>query len=76
MCIRDSPVAQRRALAELQAEVAAAPDRGWAERFQPAVAGLRLVLDGGRFDTDGHGPGPELAVRFLGWSVGKHWLFP
>ena len=70
------PVAQRRALAELQAEVAAAPDRGWAERFQPAVAGLRLVLDGGRFDTDGHGPGPELAVRFLGWSVGKHWLFP
>ncbi len=70
------PVAQRRALAELQAEVAAAPDRGWAERFQPAVAGLRLVLGGGRFDADGHGPGPELAVRFLGWSVGKHWLFP
>ena len=42
--------------------------------FEPAVAGLRLILGGGRFDNDGHGPGPELAVRLLGWSVGKHWL--
>jgi hypothetical protein len=61
---------QWRALDELTAEVAAAADRGWAERFAPAVAGLRLVLGGGRFDEEGGGPG---AVRFLGWAVGKHW---
>ena len=62
--------AQWRALDELTAEVAAAADRGWAERFAPAVAGLRMVLGGGRFDAEGRGPG---AVRFLGWAVGKHW---
>jgi hypothetical protein len=66
---------QWRALDELTAEVAAAADRGWAERFTPAVVGLRHILGGGRFDEDGHGKGPELAVRFLGWSVGKHWVF-
>lgn len=67
--------AQWRAVDELTGLVAAASDRAWAERFAPAVAGLRHVLAGGRFDADGHGPGPALAVRFLGWSVGKHWLF-
>jgi hypothetical protein len=68
------PAAQWQAVEQLAAEVAAA-DRMWAERFEPAVAGLRMVLGGGRFDEEGHGKGPELAVRFLGWAAGKHWLF-
>lgn len=63
---------QRSAALALAADVAAASDRAWADRFAPAVAGLRHIVDGGRFDADGHGP--DLAVRFLGWSVGKHWL--
>ncbi|MCB9700977.1 MAG: hypothetical protein H6711_03725 [Myxococcales bacterium] len=65
--------AQREALAELEREVARVRDRAWAGRFEPALAGLRLILGGGRFDDAGIGPGP--ARRFLGWSVGKHWLF-
>jgi hypothetical protein len=48
----------------------------WAERFAPVAAGLRLALEGGRFDADGYGSGRRLAKRFLGWSVGHHWLMP
>lgn len=70
-----APEVQWRVVDELAAEVAKASDRGWAERFAPAVVGLRHILGGGRFDEDGHGKGPELPVRFLGWSVGKHWVF-
>lgn len=66
-----SEEAQRQALAELQELVAEQP-QAWAERFAPAVAGLQLVIEGGRFDTTGRGAGD--ARRFLGWSVGRHWL--
>src|SRR5690606_14381500 len=52
----DDEGTQRQALAELQALVAQQPI-AWAERFEPVVAGLRLVLDGGRFDAEGRGPG-------------------
>lgn len=48
----------------------------WVERFSPVVEGLRLALEGGRFDADGYGSGRRLAKRFLGWSVGHHWLMP
>jgi len=48
----------------------------WVERFSPVVAGLQLALEGGGFDPDGYGTGRRLAKRFLGWSVGHHWLMP
>jgi hypothetical protein len=40
-------------------------------RLQPAVDGLAHILAGGEFDTDGTDGG---ARRFLGWSVGQHWM--
>jgi hypothetical protein len=42
------------------------------DRFEPAMAGLRLVWGGGGFDAMGRGPGGER--RFLGWNAGRHWL--
>jgi hypothetical protein len=48
----------------------------WVERFAPVVAGLQLALEGGGFDADGHGTGRHSAKRFLGWSIGHHWLMP
>jgi len=46
----------------------------FAERFRPVLKGLRLATHGGRFARDGsHASG---ARRFLGWSVGRHWLMP
>ncbi|MFE3073898.1 hypothetical protein [Streptomyces sp. NPDC059247] len=44
-----------------------------ADRLGPAVAGLRLVASGGDFGPDGTAPGTS-ARRFLGWSVGGHWM--
>lgn len=70
-----APEDQWAAIEGLVSEVAAAADRGWAARFEPAVAGLRMVLSGGRFDEEGRGKAPAPAVRLLGWSAGKHWLF-
>lgn len=40
-------------------------------RLGPALAGLALVAGGGAFGPDGAAPG---ARRFLGWSVGPHWM--
>ncbi len=40
----------------------------------PAVTGLRLVFQGGCFDALGHGKEDPRARRFLGWSVGRHWM--
>jgi hypothetical protein len=45
------------------------------ERFAPAMIGLRVVANGGRFDEDGF----DVATggrRFLGWSLERHWLLP
>lgn len=42
------------------------------ERFAPAQLGLRLVVAGERFD--GEGRYESGARRFLGWSLGRHWL--
>jgi hypothetical protein len=45
----------------------------WQRRFRPAVDGLASVVEGGTFSADGIvGTGR----RFLGWSVGRHWLQP
>jgi len=59
----------------LEAEVARQP-AAWAQRFRPVVAGLRHVLAGSRFDAEGFGRGDRTARRFLGWSIGPHWLLP
>ena len=43
----------------------------WRHRFEPALIGLERVLASERFDEAGRiGNGR----RFLGWSVGPHWL--
>ena len=66
---------QYEALAQLRSAVAAADPR-WADRFDPALSGLELVVGGGRFEADGYGAGRRDARRVIGWSVGKHWLLP
>lgn len=43
-------------------------------RLEPAIAGLRMVLSGRRFDHKGFGEAGER--RFLGWSCGRHWILP
>jgi hypothetical protein len=49
-----------------------------AARLAPALAGLRLVADGGSFAADGTGSGTldgaSLPRRFLGWTTGRHWI--
>jgi hypothetical protein len=42
-------------------------------RFAPALAGLQVVAAGGRFGSDGLDPATG-GRRFLGWTVGRHWL--
>ncbi|MCB9654415.1 MAG: hypothetical protein H6729_09840 [Deltaproteobacteria bacterium] len=43
-------------------------------RFEAVLSGLRAIARGDRFDpVGGHASGGR---RFLGWSVGRHWLFP
>lgn len=55
-------------LAWAEAHLAAA-DEAFRARFAPAVEGLRHVAGGGTF-TGRAGEGR----RFLGWTMGKHWL--
>ncbi|HEX7679269.1 MAG TPA: hypothetical protein VF713_14155, partial [Thermoanaerobaculia bacterium] len=45
------------------------------ERFEPVMAGFRSVVAGERFGADGVHTGSG-GLRFLGWSVGRHWLLP
>jgi hypothetical protein len=45
------------------------------DRFAPVVSGLGAVLAGNRFDDDGRHR-TSGGRRFLGWSVGRHWLLP
>jgi len=60
------------ALARLRASVADQPQE-WQQRFEPAVGGLEAVVEGARFDASGK---VKTSRRFLGWSVGHHWLLP
>ncbi len=46
----------------------------WQARFTAVIDGLDTVLDGGHFDATGHAG--ARGHRFLGWSVGRHWLLP
>lgn len=44
--------------------------------FAQAIRGLALVVNGGRFDAEGAAKHEgKSARRFLGWTVGHHWLF-
>lgn len=60
--------AQRAAVDALRQEAAA---RAGLARFDRAIEGLAAVVEGERFDAKGMMPGGR---RFLGWSVGQHWL--
>ncbi|MFE5596780.1 hypothetical protein [Streptomyces sp. NPDC056549] len=44
-----------------------------AARLAPALAGLRLVVDGGSFGADGTADGGR-ARRLTGWTTSGHWL--
>ncbi|WP_394841222.1 hypothetical protein LZC95_29650 [Pendulispora brunnea] len=44
-------------------------------RFEPVWAGLRSVAKGHHFNEDGIHSASG-GRRFLGWSIGKHWLLP
>lgn len=46
--------------------------KGICLRLGPALDGLAHIVDGGRFDEAGRSPGG--GRRFLGWTVGSHWL--
>ena len=67
------PTGQRQVVSELKARAASEPG-DWQARFAPVIHGLEAVLEGGYFDVTGH-TGPT-GRRFLGWSVGRHWLLP
>lgn len=45
----------------------------WRERFEQVIVGLDAAIGGSSFDETGRLDGGR---RFLGWSVGPHWLFP
>jgi hypothetical protein len=66
------PPGQRVAVAELRGSVERQPD-DWQRRFDPVVAGVQAIIDGATFDSTGKLEGGR---RFLGWSVGRHWLLP
>jgi hypothetical protein len=70
-----SPDEQIAVLNDLQAEIYS-QNQDWIARFQPALAGLWYVFQGGRFDQQGIGVDNRQARRFLGWSRGHHWLMP
>lgn len=64
---------QWRVAAGLEELVARQPE-AWAQGFGGIVRGLRMTLAGGGFGADGRGREDVGARRFLGWSVGPHWL--
>ncbi|MGW3103620.1 hypothetical protein [Streptomyces sp. NPDC001100] len=66
------PAEQRRVLADLDAETGRRPHHVGA-RLAPALAGLRLVVDGGGFGPDGTADRGR-ARRLLGWTTDGHWL--
>lgn len=67
------PTDQRRAVDELRTLAATGAD-DWQGRFAPVLDGVDAVVSGGRFDTSGRAG--AIGRRFLGWSVGRHWLLP
>lgn len=70
LCDRET---QWRVTAGLEALVARQPE-AWARGFAGIASGLRMTLAGGGFGADGRGREDVAARRFLGWSIGPHWL--
>ncbi|MBK3581750.1 hypothetical protein JHN63_49980 [Streptomyces sp. MBT65] len=66
------PGEQRRVLDALDEEVARHPIHVLI-RLGPALAGLRLITDGGSFGADGTADGGRTR-RLLGWTTDGHWL--
>lgn len=66
-----APLKRQRAAVETLQELTRSGGAPLQERFSLAVAGLRHVVEGGEFGSDGSCPAGR---RFLGWSVGRHWL--
>ena len=64
---------QRQAIDGLRSRAGSESDE-WRARFAAVIDGLDAVLDGGQFDTTGRAG--ATGRRFLGWSVGRHWLLP
>jgi len=64
---------QRRVVGTLLGEFAAS-DAATCKRLEPALLGLKAVVDGARFDANGRGLNGER--RFLGWALGRHWALP
>ncbi len=63
---------QQRTIANWRDQWSSAPAE-WRNRFEPALIGLELIAVGGRFDDAGR---VDKGRRYLGWSVGPHWLLP
>jgi hypothetical protein len=45
----------------------------FSRRFTPALLGLAVIASGGEFDAEGFHASSG-GRRFLGWTVGRHWL--
>ncbi len=43
------------------------------QRFRPVMQGLVVIAGGDHFDPEGYHPASG-GRRFLGWSVGRHWI--
>lgn len=63
-------VEQREVAALLRASADERPGP-WRVRFEPAIVGLESVIGGAAFDASGR---VGVGRRFLGYSVGPHWL--
>ena len=66
------PAARARVLARLDGEASRYPAHV-ADRLAPALAGLRLVAEGGELGRDGSADGGR-ARRLLGWATDGHWM--
>jgi hypothetical protein len=44
--------------------------------LRPVCQGVLHIVDGGTFNAEGRPSDGSLGRRFLGWSVGRHWLLP
>ncbi len=71
LSLTDGPT-QQALLGTIRDRWAAGPDR-WRATFEPALIGLEQIHAGRRFNPTGRTDGGR---RFLGWSVGPHWMLP
>lgn len=72
LSLADDPT-QQLIIGRLRDRWANGPDR-WRTTFEPALVGLEQIGSGARFDPTGRTDND--GRRFLGWSVGPHWMLP